>query len=75
MSAEAGQRLLRDNAFDTQASFFRAVFEIGRRYKRLNPDMMRSAYGKLLYFLMDSTRPEIQQMLNFDCVAPGRGCC
>lgn len=70
-TAEEGQRLLRDMHFSEQTRFFQAVFEIGRRYKILNPERMRSAYGKLIYFLMDSTKPDIQQLLQFDLVTPG----
>lgn len=57
--------------FVEQSRFFQAVFEIGRRYKILNPERMRSAYGKLVYFLMDSTKPDTQQLLQFDLVTPG----
>ncbi|KAL8270109.1 hypothetical protein Esti_005963 [Eimeria stiedai] len=67
---EEGQRLLREMDFGEQSRFFQAVFEIGRRYKILNPERMRSAYGKLVYFLMDSTKPDIQQLLQFDLVTP-----
>ncbi|EDO08243.1 hypothetical protein BBOV_III006820 [Babesia bovis T2Bo] len=65
-----GQRLVKDREYDANAEFFRSVFEIGRRYKILNPDKIRNSYGKLIYFLMDSRKPEIQELLNFDCVAP-----
>ncbi|KAK1933326.1 hypothetical protein X943_003140 [Babesia divergens] len=67
---DEGQRLVRDREYATNAEFFRNVFEIGRRYKILNPDKIRNSYGKLIYFLMDSRKPEIQELLNFDCVAP-----
>ncbi|KAK2196552.1 Protein of unknown function DUF2009 [Babesia duncani] len=67
---DEGRRLVTDRNYVANAQFFRNVFEIGRRYKILNPDKMRSSYGKLMYFLMDSRRPEIQELLDFDCVAP-----
>ena len=35
--------------FSENADFFQMVFEIGRRYKILNPERMRDSYGKLVY--------------------------
>eukprot|EP00922_Rhytidocystis_sp_ex-Travisia-forbesii_P004134 GHVS01006016.1.p1 GENE.GHVS01006016.1~~GHVS01006016.1.p1 ORF type:complete len:731 (-),score=112.11 GHVS01006016.1:219-2411(-) len=67
---EAGQRLIRDREFADNAAFFRTIFEIGRRYKILNPERMRSSYGKLMYLLMDLTKPEIQELLGFSAVTP-----
>ncbi|CRH02531.1 conserved protein, unknown function [Plasmodium relictum] len=67
---ENGQKLIRDRDFLSNSSFFSFVFEIGRRYKILNPDKMRSSYGKLMYFLMDTRREEIYDLLSFDCVSP-----
>lgn len=67
---EQGQRLIKDKEFKDLSGFFQACFEIGRRYKILNPERMRDSYGKLLYFLMDSRIPSVAKMLEFDCVAP-----
>ncbi|KAF8819539.1 putative adenylosuccinate lyase [Cardiosporidium cionae] len=67
---EDGQRLLRDYNFVDNAEFFQAVFEIGRRYKILNPERMRSNYGKLMYVLMDCRKQSHQDLLEFDAVKP-----
>ena len=34
----------------------------------MNPDKMRSEYGKLIYMLMDSSDIQIQELLDFKCV-------
>ncbi len=34
----------------------------------MNPEKMRSTYGKLVYLLMDSQLPEVLEMLEFSCV-------
>eukprot|EP00798_Chlamydomonas_sp_ICE-L_P010312 gene10312-8243_t len=49
-----------------------SVFEAGRRYKIMNPDKMRSEYGKLMYLLMDSSDSHVQELLEFKCVSPLR---
>lgn len=36
----------------------------------MNPDKMRSEYGKLIYMLMDSSDYQIQELLEFSCVRP-----
>jgi hypothetical protein len=44
------------------------LLEIGRRYKVMNPEKMRSEYGKLIYMLQDSMLPHVQELLNFKVV-------
>jgi len=67
----AGGRALDESRdYAAHAEFFRSVFEIGRRYKIMNPEKMRTAYAKLMYILQDSMQPQIQDILGFELVAP-----
>ncbi|CAL5219476.1 g1312 [Coccomyxa viridis] len=63
-----GQALIVNRNFADNAEFFQDVFEVGRRFKVMNPDRMRSEYGKLMYMLMDSAERDIQELLEFRCV-------
>ncbi|KAF8927784.1 hypothetical protein EDD21DRAFT_379528 [Dissophora ornata] len=65
-----GQELFAEKSFEDNEEFFQIIFEIGRRHKIMNPEKMRSAYGKLMYLLMDSTTDEIESTLGFSCVTP-----
>ncbi|KAG0032839.1 hypothetical protein BGZ81_010001 [Podila clonocystis] len=65
-----GQELFADKSFEDNEEFFQIIFEIGRRHKIMNPEKMRSAYGKLMYLLMDSNIEEIESTLGFSCVIP-----
>ncbi|ORX57511.1 hypothetical protein DM01DRAFT_1284329 [Hesseltinella vesiculosa] len=65
-----GARLFAENSTRDNEAFFQQVFEVGRRYKIMNPEKLRSNYGKLMYMLMDSVIPEVEQALGFQCVVP-----
>ncbi|KAL6070722.1 B box-type domain-containing protein [Balamuthia mandrillaris] len=65
-----GQKLVKQPSFKENAEFFQNVFEVGRRHKIMNPEKMRTEYGKLVYLLQDSVSPVIQEMLEFSCVKP-----
>eukprot|EP00088_Acartia_fossae_P015987 TRINITY_DN1889_c0_g1_i15.p1 TRINITY_DN1889_c0_g1~~TRINITY_DN1889_c0_g1_i15.p1 ORF type:complete len:593 (-),score=122.50 TRINITY_DN1889_c0_g1_i15:501-2279(-) len=65
---EVGQKMIKDRTFEDNAEFFAMVFEIGRRHKILNPECMRTDYGKLIHMLMDSQHPDIQRLLEFNFV-------
>jgi len=64
---KAGQQLIKDHNFKDNEKFFQTIFEVGRRYKIMNPEKMRSTYGKLVYLLQDSVNSEIQELLQFSC--------
>ncbi|KAI8974306.1 hypothetical protein BDB01DRAFT_806992 [Pilobolus umbonatus] len=67
-----GQELFAERSFEENERLFQKIFEIGRRHKIMNPEKMRTAYGKLMYLLSDSMIPEVKEMLGFDCVIPIR---
>lgn len=67
---DVARRPLTEKGFADNHYFFRMVFEIGRRYKILNPDKLRGSYGKLIHMLQDSVKGEVSRQLDFDCVAP-----
>lgn len=46
-----GQELFKDRDFESNSEFYQQVFELGRRHKIMNPDKMRTTYGKLIYLL------------------------
>lgn len=52
--------MLQDRNFQDHAEFYQDCFECARRWKVMNPDRLRSEYGKLVYMLMDSTDVQIQ---------------
>jgi hypothetical protein len=69
---DVAKRPLMERSFAENRHFFRAVFEIGRRYKILNPDKFRGSYGKLIHMLQDSVKDEVVRAVEFECVAPVR---
>ncbi|KAI8146650.1 hypothetical protein BJV82DRAFT_665609 [Fennellomyces sp. T-0311] len=65
-----GDELFSERSVKENEAFFQKVFEVGRRHKIMNPEKMRTTYGKLMYMMMDSVIPEVEGMLGFSCVAP-----
>ncbi|KAG7728098.1 hypothetical protein KL933_002224 [Ogataea haglerorum] len=67
---KVGQKLIQDKTFADNKEWYKTVFEIGRRYKIMNPERMRDTFGKLCYVVMDSMLPEVREHLEFDLYAP-----
>jgi len=65
-----GRDVLDERNFSQHEPFFQTVFEIARRYKVMNPEKMRSEYGKLLYLLQDAVSSQIQALLGLNCAKP-----
>ena len=63
-----GQDLIQDRAVSDNEQLFASIFEVGRRHKVMNPDKMRSTYGKLMFMLQDTQAYEIQSSIGFQCV-------
>ena len=68
-SFKKGERLVRTKMAANEQWFAKA-FEVGRRYKIMNPQKMRSDYGKMMYLLMDTKRHDVKQRLGMNLVNP-----
>jgi len=60
-----GQELVANKDFAENQIFFQNTFEILRRYKILNPEKLRTSYGKMIHVLMDAADPGIEDLLGF----------
>ena len=49
-----GEAMFAGKSHDKNIPLYANMFEIGRRYKMMNPGKMRDTYGKLVYMLMDT---------------------
>ena len=72
-----GQELFLDRDFQRNADFYQQIFELGRRHKIMNPDKMRTTYGKLIYLLQVSmgllTMPRLNNRVIGQPIARGEG--
>lgn len=61
---------LLDRDFKKFTAFYNKTMELARRHKIMNPEKMRSDYGKLVYMLQDTMDPTLQDLLQCQCVRP-----
>eukprot|EP00037_Helgoeca_nana_P027108 m.308554 g.308554 ORF g.308554 m.308554 type:complete len:610 (+) comp27409_c0_seq1:962-2791(+) len=64
-----GRDLLETRHFIDSKPFLQRGYEISRRHKIMNPEKLRTSYGKLVYMLQDSHSEEAQSMLAFSLEA------
>jgi hypothetical protein len=64
-----GEALLK-NDLNANVPLFRDLFEIGRRFKIMNPSKMRNTYGKLMYLLMDAESGMVKSEIKVNFVKP-----
>lgn len=67
---KAGEDLVVGKAFEDNESFFRDTFEVGRRYKCMNPDKLRTTYGKMMHMLQDASTSRMQHMTKLNLNKP-----
>jgi hypothetical protein len=58
-----GEKLVADKKLEDNLPFFRDMFEVGRRYKIMNPGKMRGNYGKMMFLLMDTQSHMLQESM------------
>jgi len=66
---ESGRDLLDSRKFSDYKKFLTRGYEVTRRHKIMNPEKLRTNYGKLVYMLQDSHAEEAQSMLGFSLEA------
>ena len=62
------RKLIQGRELADNAAWFERIFEVGRRHKIMNPDTMRSSYGKLMHLLQDAALPDICHDMGADFV-------
>ena len=68
LNHRVGQKLAEERNFSKYEDSIQTIFEITRRYKIMNPEKMRTAYGKMMYLLQDSNSGPIADALEMTCV-------
>jgi len=66
-----GEKLVSQGLESPEAEeFLQKVFEVGRRFKIMNPSKMRSSYGKLMYMLQDAMPRSSQEAIGMNLWKP-----
>ncbi len=60
-----GEKVVAGKDLKNNYPIFKDIFEVGRRYKIMNPTKMRNTYGKLIHILMDTESDMIRRELQY----------
>lgn len=69
---KCGQEVVEDRNFAPFEEDIQNVLEVARRYKIMNPEKMRTEYGKLIYLMQDASSLEIQSLIGINVHKPIR---
>lgn len=67
---ESASALLKDKDLSRYEALITKTAELCRRYKIMNPDLLRTDYVKFLYLMQDAMSPEAQDLLQFKICTP-----
>eukprot|EP01125_Pyxidicula_operculata_P002135 TRINITY_DN12075_c0_g1_i1.p1 TRINITY_DN12075_c0_g1~~TRINITY_DN12075_c0_g1_i1.p1 ORF type:complete len:503 (-),score=59.46 TRINITY_DN12075_c0_g1_i1:24-1469(-) len=54
-----GKKLVDESDLKSHEGFIQNILEVGRRFKILNPEKMRTTYGKLIHIMQDAVSPGV----------------
>lgn len=63
--AAAGKAVAAERDFNGYAPFLQNVYEYVRRHKIMNPEKLRTNYGKMVYMLQDAATEQAKALLEF----------
>jgi hypothetical protein len=67
---KAGRELIENRSFVENESFFASAFEVARRHKHLNMELVGQSYAKLLFALMDAEDAQVKSLTELSIVQP-----
>lgn len=70
VAAESRPKLLTQTDLSESANVYRSIFEVGRRFKIMSPEKLRTTYGKLIHMLMDAASREVISSIGFPLIDP-----
>lgn len=72
LNLDYGSQLVKEKEkdFEPYAKEIISCIEASRRYKIMNPDLLRTDYVKFLYMLQDAARQLVKELIGYDITSP-----